>query len=161
MGSLVILSLLLATSLVGAEQKSYKGYKVLRTGILDYNGTEFLRELMVTHNELDFWREPAPQRAADINVPPHLLDSFKGWLAEEGITFDTINAFIEALAAEHEWANVISIGKSYEGRDMKVLAITKAGPGKPNMWLEAGIHAREWIAPAVATFIIRELVENN
>jgi murein tripeptide amidase MpaA len=24
----------------------------------------------------------------------------------------------------------------------------------------AGIHAREWIAPAVATYMIRELVEN-
>ena len=28
------------------------------------------------------------------------------------------------------------------------------------MFLEAGIHAREWIAPAVATFLIRELVED-
>ena len=73
---------------------------------------------------------------------------------------------------------------------MNVLAITKAGPGAPNIWLEveiqtyaintvqclsthvfcqntmliipnqAGIHAREWIAPAVATFIVRELVED-
>merc|ERR1712080_810319 len=73
---------------------------------------------------------------------------------------DTINDFIEALAAANDWANIISIGKSYEGRDMKVLAITKAGPGAPNVWLEAGIHAREWISPAVATFLIRELVED-
>ena len=27
-------------------------------------------------------------------------------------------------------------GQSYEGRDMDVLAITKAGPGAPNIWLE-------------------------
>ena len=25
---------------------------------------------------------------------------------------------------------------------MRVLQITKAGPGKPNVWIEAGIHAR-------------------
>merc|ERR1712121_273365 len=73
---------------------------------------------------------------------------------------DTLNAFIQGLADENEWADIIDIGKPYEGRDMKVLALTKAGPGAPNIWLEAGIHAREWIAPAVATFIIRELVEN-
>jgi murein tripeptide amidase MpaA len=62
--------------------------------------------------------------------------------------------------ANADWASVINIGQSYEGRDMNVLAITKAGPGAPNIWLEAGIHAREWIAPAVATFIVRELVED-
>jgi len=43
---------------------------------------------------------------------------------------------------------------------MNVLAITKAGLDAPTVWVEAGIHAREWIAPAVATYITRELVEN-
>jgi len=73
---------------------------------------------------------------------------------------DTLNQFLEALAEANDFADVISIGQSYEGRDMKVLAVTKAGPGAPNVWLEAGIHAREWVAPAVATFIMRELVED-
>jgi len=44
---------------------------------------------------------------------------------------------------------------------MRVLQITKAGPGKPNVWIEAGIHAREWIAPAMATFIIDSLLKNE
>merc|ERR1719468_742872 len=73
---------------------------------------------------------------------------------------DTLNQFLDALAGSNDWADIINIGKSYEGRDMNVLAITKAGPGAPSVWLEAGIHAREWISPAVATFIVRELVEN-
>ena len=68
---------------------------------------------------------------------------------------------MDALAEANDFAEVINIGKSYEGRDMNVLAITKAGPGAPSVWLEAGIHAREWIAPAVATFIVRELVNFN
>merc|ERR1712241_8104 len=72
----------------------------------------------------------------------------------------TLNEFIAALADANDWANVINIGQSYEGRDMNVLAITKAGPGAPNIWLEAGIHAREWIAPAVATYVVNELVKN-
>jgi len=73
---------------------------------------------------------------------------------------DVLNEFLDALAASNDFASVINIGKSYEGRDMNVLAVTKAGPGAPNVWLEAGIHAREWIAPAVATFLVRELVED-
>merc|ERR1712203_396474 len=73
---------------------------------------------------------------------------------------NTLNDFIAALADANDFASIIPIGESYEGRKMNVLAITKAGPGAPNIWLEAGIHAREWIAPAVATFIVRELVED-
>ena len=51
-------------------------------------------------------------------------------------------------------------GETYEGREMRVIEITKAGPGKPIAWIEAGIHAREWIASAVATYMINELVNN-
>jgi len=71
-------------------------------------------------------------------------------------------AFIQGLADTNaDWAKIINIGQTYEGRDMNVLAIEKAGPGAPNVWLEAGIHAREWIAPAVATYLVNELVNNN
>merc|ERR1712227_1030526 len=79
---------------------------------------------------------------------------------EDYYPHEDLNAFIQGLADANDFASIINIGQSYEGRDMNVLAITKAGPGKPNVWLEAGIHAREWISPAVATFIVRELVED-
>lgn len=29
------------------------------------------------------------------------------------------------------------------------------------MWIDSGIHAREWIAPAVATWMLNQLVEEN
>ncbi|XP_073943494.1 carboxypeptidase B-like isoform X2 [Choristoneura fumiferana] len=32
---------------------------------------------------------------------------------------------------------------------------------KPAVWLEAGVHAREWIAPAVASWILHALVEGE
>ena len=35
---------------------------------------------------------------------------------------------------------ILKLGQSYEGRDMNVLAITKAGPGAPNIWLEVKYH---------------------
>jgi len=73
---------------------------------------------------------------------------------------DVLNEFLDSLAADNDFAEVINIGKSYEGRDMNVLAVKKAGEGAPSVFLEAGIHAREWIAPAVATYLMRELVEN-
>jgi len=87
-------------------------------------------------------------------------ESGSGMDWEDYHDLDTLNAFIQELADSNDWASIINIGKSYEGRDMHVLALTKAGAGAPNIWLEAGIHAREWIAPAVSTFIINELVNN-
>ena len=36
-----------------------------------------------------------------------------------------------------------------------------AGPGKQNVWIEAGIHAREWISPAMSTYIIDSLINND
>jgi len=180
-----------------AAHKSYDGYKVLRTGTLDQAKADLLRDVQ-TDTHLDFWKEPAPGRSADIMTSSDEMESVMSWLSSNGITFHTmvedvetliqetkpaaktaksegkryamdwedyhdiatLNEFIEALADANDFASIIPIGQSYEGREMKVLAITKAGPGAPNIWLEAGIHAREWIAPAVSTFIVRELVEN-
>jgi len=195
---LVLLPALLA--LAAAEQRSYDGYKVLRTGPLDTETAANLRDVMLSTRSLDFWTEPQVGGTSDINIPPQELSSMKSWLAEQGIPFhtmvedhsvlinatqpkmlkdfvpnpnskyamdwddyhdhDTLNEFIAALADANEWANIIEIGESYEGRKMNVLSITKCGAGCPNIWLEAGIHAREWISPAVAAYIVRELVED-
>ena len=40
---------------------------------------------------------------------------------------DTLNEFITALADANDFASIIPIGQSYEGREMNVLAITKVG----------------------------------
>jgi len=74
---------------------------------------------------------------------------------------DDLNAYIDDLATQFDFVNTVSIGKSHEGRDMRVIQIAKAGPGAPNVWIEAGIHAREWIAPAMATYIIDSLLNND
>lgn len=59
-------------------------------------------------------------------------------------------------------AEIIDIGRSVQKRPMLLLKIgSQKFTDKPAIVIEAGIHAREWISPATATFIMRELVENQ
>merc|ERR1712156_615947 len=93
------------------------------------------------------------------NERPETRRSGYDW--EDYHSHSDINDFIDGLGASNsDWVATKSIGQTYEGRDMRVIEITKAGPGKPIAWIEAGIHAREWIASAVATYMINELVNN-
>lgn len=32
---------------------------------------------------------------------------------------------------------------------------------RPGVFIEAGVHGREWITPAVATWILKELIKHN
>ena len=45
---------------------------------------------------------------------------------------------------------------------MIIAKVCKGGCGsKPAMWIDGGIHAREWISPAAVTWVLKELVEND
>lgn len=45
---------------------------------------------------------------------------------------------------------------------MIIAKVCKGGCGnKPAMWIDGGIHAREWITHAAVTWVLKELVEND
>ena len=57
---------------------------------------------------------------------------------------------------------MFDIGTSTEGRAMKVIKIgipASDGRVKPAVWIDAGIHAREWVSPASVLYFIHQLVE--
>ncbi|KAF2896453.1 hypothetical protein ILUMI_09718 [Ignelater luminosus] len=76
---------------------------------------------------------------------------------------DEINAYLDKLEKNYpKLVSLETIGKSYEGRSLKLIKIsTDSSAGKPVIFMDAGIHAREWIAPPVALYAIKELVENE
>ncbi|EDW17770.1 carboxypeptidase B [Drosophila mojavensis] len=76
---------------------------------------------------------------------------------------DEINAYLDELAKAYpSRVTVKTAGKSYENRDLKTITISNGDgkSGKNVIFLDAGIHAREWIAPAAALYVIYQLVEN-
>lgn len=75
---------------------------------------------------------------------------------------DDIYGYLNYLADNYpQNVQLVSIGSSSEGRPLYVVRISSSSSGqsKPAIWIDGGIHAREWISPAVATYIIRQLVE--
>ncbi len=50
--------------------------------------------------------------------------------------------------------------QSYEGRIMPMLKISSNNNNKRAIFVDGGIHAREWLSPAFTTWLINELVVN-
>lgn len=75
---------------------------------------------------------------------------------------DDIYGYLDFLAETYpDVCSVMTIGHSAEGRPLKVIRISNGKHGVPALWIDGGIHAREWISPAAVTYIIEHLVENS
>jgi len=71
-------------------------------------------------------------------------------------------SYLDYLEQQYEYVSTEVIGQSTEKRDMRVVSVCKGGCGrKPAVWIDGGIHAREWISPATVTWMLKELVEND
>ncbi|GAB0090382.1 carboxypeptidase B [Sergentomyia squamirostris] len=75
-----------------------------------------------------------------------------------------ISEYLNTLVSEYpDMVTLEEAGRSYEDREIMVLRISSTGfdGTKPIIFIDAGIHAREWIAPMSAIYLIEQLVENS
>ncbi|XP_069839565.1 carboxypeptidase O isoform X2 [Dendropsophus ebraccatus] len=55
-----------------------------------------------------------------------------------------------------------SLGLTYESKPMHYLKISKpSNDPKKIIWMDCGIHAREWIAPAFCQWFVKEITQNH
>ncbi|XP_028167849.1 zinc carboxypeptidase-like [Ostrinia furnacalis] len=76
-------------------------------------------------------------------------------------TLDSIYAWLDSLVIEYP--NLVSEiigGSSYERRQIKGVKISH-GNNKKAIFIEGGIHSREWISPATVTYIINDLLTST
>lgn len=73
-----------------------------------------------------------------------------------------INDYLDELAAQYpNLVTVINAALSYEGRQIKYVRISSTrfeDTRKPVIIIDAAVHAREWVTPPVALYIINQLV---
>ncbi|XP_028823759.1 carboxypeptidase B [Denticeps clupeoides] len=88
----------------------------------------------------------------DVSGKAHDYTKYHSW--------ESIEAWISSITSAN--SGLLSrqvIGNTYEGRPMHLLQVGKStGSTKPAVFLDCGIHAREWISPAFCQWFVNEAV---
>ncbi|XP_020857992.1 carboxypeptidase A1-like [Phascolarctos cinereus] len=76
-------------------------------------------------------------------------------------TLEEIDEFIDLLVAENpNLVSKIEIGNSYEGRPLNVLKFSTGGSNRPAIWIDTGIHSREWVTQATGIWFAKKITED-
>ncbi|KAG6454739.1 hypothetical protein O3G_MSEX008842 [Manduca sexta] len=75
-------------------------------------------------------------------------------------TNSEINAWMDDLAREYSFVTPIIAGRSFEGRQIRGIKISH-GSRRKIIFLEGGLHAREWISPATVCYITHQLLTSR
>ncbi|CAK6971049.1 carboxypeptidase O [Scomber scombrus] len=87
----------------------------------------------------------------------------------EGVEYDyfkyhpmpEITSWMNQTAKDYpDVVTIVNYGKTYENRDINLLKIgLSTGAKKKGIWMDCGIHAREWIAPAFCQYFVRQILQ--
>ncbi|KAM8966445.1 carboxypeptidase A6 [Pelodytes ibericus] len=96
-----------------------------------------------------------------ISRPHRNRRSLSRYNYEEYHSLDEIVSWMHYMNKTHSHLiSMFSVGKSYEGRPLYVLKLGKMAPKKKAIWIDCGIHAREWIGPAFCQWFVKEVVNS-
>merc|ERR1712179_470420 len=97
--------------------------------------------------------------AASSQSPPNPKHAMT-WDAYHSL--EDMYSYLDYLEESFDFVTTEVIGQSYEKRDMRVVSVCRGGCGeKKVVWIDGGIHAREWVSPAAISWMLKELVEND
>ncbi|NXM10563.1 CBPA1 Carboxypeptidase, partial [Ploceus nigricollis] len=68
--------------------------------------------------------------------------------------------WMDVLVEDHpNLVSKIQIGQSYENRPLFVLKFSTGGSNRPAIWLDTGIHSREWITQATGVWTANKIAK--
>nr|XP_019605606.1 PREDICTED: carboxypeptidase A1 [Rhinolophus sinicus] len=74
---------------------------------------------------------------------------------------DEIYGFMDMLVAEHpQLVSKLQIGSTYEGRPIYVLKFSTGGNNRPAIWIDTGIHSREWVTQASGIWFAKKITQD-
>jgi hypothetical protein len=128
--------------------------------VLDAEGLQWLRAAGLPFEIIvpDVAAEAAAERARLDEVELAKPPTPEEWFSEYR-DLDAIHAHLDELAAlRPDLATTETIGTTLEGRPLRALRIRGRGEREIGLLVDAGLHAREWIAVMVGTCIADRLV---
>nr|XP_046251452.1 carboxypeptidase A4 [Scatophagus argus] len=121
--------------------------------------TEFLRVHSIPHSVLiNNLQELLDEEKAEMEVNQRKERGTKSFNFGAYHPLESIYSWMDTLVAEHP--NLITkqeIGKSYENRPMYVLKFSTGGYNRPAIWIDTGIHSREWVSQATGVWTANKI----
>uniref|UniRef100_B3P7C9 Zinc carboxypeptidase A 1 n=2 Tax=Drosophila erecta TaxID=7220 RepID=B3P7C9_DROER len=146
-------------SFMGHARQPGQKLTIMVTGAKVADFDDLVHSYNVTHRVLNHnfqalidanYREVAPE-----DTKPEEFD----WKRYHPL--ESINAWLRNLAETHPEVHLVDMGRSAQGRSILGVKIAFDNENRTTVFVESGIHAREWIAPATATYIIDQLVNSR
>ncbi|XP_039617314.1 carboxypeptidase A1-like [Polypterus senegalus] len=76
-------------------------------------------------------------------------------------TLEEIYNWMDELASEYpHLVTKEQIGSSYEGRPLYILKFSTGGNNRPSIWIDTGIHSREWVTQATGVWMAKKIASD-
>ncbi|XP_008047784.1 carboxypeptidase A4 isoform X2 [Carlito syrichta] len=159
-------------ALIGSSicnREKFFGDQVFRINVRNEDEISKLSQLVNLDNlKLSFWNSPSAfGRPVDVLVPSISLQPVKSFLKSQGLEYSVtikdlqLQREMGAIASESSHlVSKVKIGNSHENRPMYVLKFSTKTGSRPAIWLNAGIHAREWVSHATAIWTARKIASD-
>ncbi|XP_039717001.1 carboxypeptidase A4 isoform X2 [Pteropus medius] len=165
---ILLFGVLIGPSICGREK--FLGDQVFRINVRNGDEISKLNQVVNSDNfKLNVWKSSSTfGLPVDVLVPSVSLQPVKFFLKSQGLEYSVI---IEDLQIYREMDSIagdfpdlvsrVKIGHSFENRSMYVLKFSSGkGSHRPAIWLNAGIHSREWVSQATAIWTARKIVSD-
>ncbi|CAB4055307.1 CPA3 [Lepeophtheirus salmonis] len=102
--------------------------------------------------EMEFIQSAMNAELLDFRDPSFNFERYHSW--------KEINDFLDDFLIETPSSEEIIIGKTVEGRPLRVIKLSNKREVKERkiVWVDCGIHAREWISPAFCLYTLDRIV---
>ncbi|XP_050674423.1 carboxypeptidase B-like [Leptidea sinapis] len=122
------------------------------------NRVQYVQAFAATHNITHDVRENYERTLESPERTPRRR-MLRGFNIFEYHSYAEMQEYLDVLA--NKCPNIVklqTLGNSYQGRKVRLVKLSSNhNAGNPVIFIDAGIHAREWVAPAMAMYLIQRL----